>query len=83
MQPAILSLGRCSHWVSPTLTEEEKDAKLAELADKDPEIERLRGISEEKCFNFIFNLKAPYPKEKEEDEDALNWIIREVYIFSI
>jgi len=50
LQPAILSLGRCSHWVSPTLTEEEKDAKLTELADKDPEIERLKGISEEKCL---------------------------------
>jgi len=68
LQPAILSLGRCSHWVSPTLTEEEKDAKLTELADKDPEIERLKGISEE---------KSPYPKEKEEDEEGLNWIIRE------
>lgn len=39
-----------THYVDPNLNEEEKEAKLADLADKDPEIERLRGITDEKCI---------------------------------
>jgi len=57
--------------VNPKLSEEEKDMKLAELSEKDPEIERLKGIAEE---------KSPYPKEPGEEEEGLNWITREVYL---
>jgi hypothetical protein len=53
LQPALLGLGRCSHWVDPSLPEDKKEEKLAELSEKDPEIERLKAISEE---------KSPYPK---------------------
>jgi hypothetical protein len=55
----LLGLGRCSHWVDPSLPEDKKEEKLAELSEKDPEIERLKAISEEKCiffFHIIFNL---------------------------
>ena len=68
LQSNILSLGRTSHWVDPQLPEEERDAKLAELAEKDPEVERLKGISEE---------KSPFWKEGDEEEMP-NWVIREV-----
>ena len=45
--------------VDPKLPEEERDAKLADLGDKDPEVERLKGITEE---------KSPYWKEGDEEE---------------
>jgi hypothetical protein len=48
----LLGLGRCSHWVDPSLPEDKKEEKLAELSEKDPEIERLKAISEEKCIFF-------------------------------
>jgi hypothetical protein len=41
-------LGRTTHWVDPTLNEEQKEAASAELTEKDPENERLKGISDEK-----------------------------------
>ena len=41
------------------MPEEERDAKLADLGDKDPEVERLKGITEE---------KSPYWKEGDEEE---------------
>lgn len=59
LYPALLNLGRCSYWVDPSLSEEKREEKLAELAEKDPEIERLRGIGEE---------KSPYWKEGDEEE---------------
>ena len=65
----MLGTGRASHWVDPALGEEEKENKLAELADKDPEIERLKGISEE---------RSPFWKEGDEEE-LPNWVIREVF----
>jgi hypothetical protein len=49
----LLGLGRCSHWVDPSLPEDKKEEKLAELSEKDPEIERLKAISEEKCIFFL------------------------------
>jgi len=38
-----------TYYVDPNLNEEEKDTRLAELSEKDPEIERLKGITDEKC----------------------------------
>lgn len=54
------------------MPEEEKDAKLAELGEKEPEynkdrFDRLLAINDE---------KSPYWKEGDEEE-ALNWVIRE------
>lgn len=46
-------MGRCSYWVDPSLPEEKREEKLGELAEKDPEIERLKGITEEKCKIII------------------------------
>jgi hypothetical protein len=46
--PHLLTLGRTTHWVDPTLNEEQKEAASAELTEKDPENERLKGISDEK-----------------------------------
>lgn len=49
LHPGILQLGRTTHWVDPRLTEEQKQAASDELTEKDPEIERLKSIAEEKC----------------------------------
>ena len=48
LHPALCKIGRCSHYVDPSLSTEEKDAYLANLGEVDPEIERLKGIEEEK-----------------------------------
>lgn len=66
LHPPLLGLGRSTHWVDPTLTEEQKEAVQNELNEKDPVIERLKGISDEKL-----------PTAGPEDE-ALNWTVREV-----
>ncbi len=49
--PAILGLGRTTHWVSDKDKQEEgkEDEILAALQENDPEIERLKSIIEEKC----------------------------------
>lgn len=44
----LFQLGRCSHFVDPKTPEEQIEAKMAELAEKDPEVERLKGLTEEK-----------------------------------
>lgn len=49
------------------MPEEKREERLAELAEKDPEIERLKPISEE---------KSPYWKEGDEEEQP-NWLIKE------
>lgn len=65
----LLNLGRASHWVNPNLSEEEKQKVADELAEKDPEVERLKGITEE---------KSPFMKEGEENqEEQPNWQVRE------
>ena len=48
LHPALCKLGRCSHYANPDLAAEEKEALLAKLGEEDPEIERLKGIEEEK-----------------------------------
>jgi hypothetical protein len=60
LQTGLLALGRTTFYVEPNLNEEEKETKLAELADKDPELERLKGITDEKCNLNIFYSLAPY-----------------------
>jgi hypothetical protein len=35
--------------VDPRLTEEQKQAASDELTEKDPEVERLKSVVEEKC----------------------------------
>lgn len=45
---SAMQLGRCSHYVDSSLPEEEIEAKMGELAELDPEVERLRAISEDK-----------------------------------
>lgn len=44
----ILSLGRCTYTVDHKLTEEQREALNAELAEKDPMVERLKAIGEDK-----------------------------------
>jgi len=51
--PALLDLGRTTHFADQKLSEEQKEAILNDLAEKDPEIERLKGIAEEKCSQLI------------------------------
>ena len=56
--PNILNLGRCAHYIDPSLSEEQKETATAELAEKDPVIERLKGIAEDKpyeAFGFTAN----------------------------
>jgi len=55
LNPNILGQGRCSHYIDPALSEEQKETLTAELAEKDPVIERLKGISEDKpCESLGF-----------------------------
>ncbi len=44
----ILHQGRCSYYVSPSLTPEQVEALNAENAEKDPEVEQLKAIVEDK-----------------------------------
>jgi radial spoke head protein 4/6 len=53
LNPNILNQGRCSHYIDPKLTEEQKEAATAELAEKDPIIERLKGIAEDKPYEVL------------------------------
>jgi len=41
-------LGRITHYVDPNLNEEAKTQKLEELANDDPEVDRLKGLNEDK-----------------------------------
>ena len=43
-----MQLGRCTHYIDPALPEDQIEAATAELAEKDPEVERLRAITEDK-----------------------------------
>ena len=43
-------MGRTSHYVDPTLSEEIRTQKLEELANEDPEIDRLKSIAEDKPY---------------------------------
>ena len=53
LNPNILNQGRCSHYIDPKLPEEQKEALTAELAEKDPIIERLKGIAEDKPYEAL------------------------------
>ena len=46
----ILNQGRCSHYIDPKLPEEQKETLTAELGEKDPMVERLKGVSEDKPY---------------------------------
>jgi hypothetical protein len=50
LNPNILQQGRSSYYVDPKLSEEQKEALAAELAEKDPIIERLKGIADDKPY---------------------------------
>lgn len=50
----ILKSGRITHWADPALNEDDKATKLAELGDLDPEIDRLRGITEDRPFEPFY-----------------------------
>jgi hypothetical protein len=69
LQTGLLALGRTTYYIDPKLNEEEKETQLAELTEKDPEIERLRGITDEKCNLNFFYILAPYQKEGEQEEE--------------
>lgn len=43
-----IKLGRCTHFIDPTTPEDQLEALTAELTEKDPEVERLRSITEDK-----------------------------------
>jgi hypothetical protein len=53
LNPHILNQGRCSYYVDPRLTEEQKEALNAELAEKDPLVDRLKGVSEDKAYEAL------------------------------
>ena len=44
--------GRTSHYFDPLLKEEEVEAMKAELEAKDPPVERLKGIAEDKPYDY-------------------------------
>lgn len=46
----ILKMGRTSHYVDPNLNEEVKQQKLDDLANDDPELDRLKSVGEDKPF---------------------------------
>lgn len=67
--PIILtngSPGRCSHFVPPTLKEEEKEEYTAKMGELDAGAERFRGIGEDE----------PVYKEGGEDGKNLSWLLR-------
>ena len=41
-------MGRCSYYIDPATPEDQRETLEAELAEKDPIIERFRGITEDK-----------------------------------
>lgn len=51
----IQKLGRVTLWVDPSLNEETREAKLAELQENDPEVDRLRGINEDRRRGYMHN----------------------------
>lgn len=53
LNPNILQQGRCSHFIDPKLSEEQKEALTAELAEKDPLLERLKGVAEDKPYEAL------------------------------
>ena len=53
LNPHIQLQGRCSTYIDPSLSEEQKEALTAELAEKDPPVERLKGVSEDKPFEAM------------------------------
>lgn len=45
--PNILLAGRITHLLPKGLSEEEKDEKMAKLAEEDPVLERYKGLNED------------------------------------
>lgn len=68
LHPYLLKLGRCTHWVDPSLSAEEKEAVMTKLGEEDAEMDRLKPIAED---------KGPYPTEGGDDAENLNWIVKE------
>ena len=48
MNPNILKAGRAKHWVSSKLSEDQASEAMAKLEEKDPPVDRLRAIKEDK-----------------------------------
>ena len=61
----ILHQGRTSYYIDPSLEGEERDNKVADLEAKDPMIERLKPISDDK------------PYENQGYTAASNWVIQQ------
>jgi hypothetical protein len=53
LNPHILLQGRCSYFVDPRLSEEQREALNAELAEKDPIVDRFKGIGEDKPYEAL------------------------------
>jgi hypothetical protein len=53
LNPNILLQGRSSYYIDPKLSEEQKEALNTELAEKDPIIERLKGINDDKPYEAL------------------------------
>ena len=53
LNPNILLQGRSSYYIDPKLSEEQKEALNTELAEKDPIIERLNGINDDKPYEAL------------------------------
>jgi hypothetical protein len=53
LNPNILHQGRCSYYVDLKLSPEAQETLTAELTEKDPIIERLKGIAEDKPFEAL------------------------------
>lgn len=51
--PFLLKCGRSDYFVDNSIPEEERDAKLEIMKEEDPEVPRLRGITEDEPYpNF-------------------------------
>ena len=61
--PYILAAGTCKHVAPAGLNEEEAEARLAELAESDPPVDRLRALNED----------APFGEPVEEEEPTGPW----------
>lgn len=53
LNPHILLQGRSTYFIDSKLTEEQKEALNTELAEKDPLVERFKGITEDKPYEAL------------------------------
>lgn len=61
----IIQQGRTTHYIDPSLEGEDRDNRVNELNEKDPIVERLKTISEDKPYEWMgFTAAANWTVDK-------------------